>query len=177
MLSNSRIDGRIARAAICLWLAASAVACATQTEPVPIALPAAPLPALSPPPLAVTPEVRAKPSRTVIASYQGDATAGQPTASGDPYNPNDLTAASRSLPLGSTIKVTNLATGRSVKVRINDRGPFVHGRSLDLSKSAAEKIGMTDKGVTRVRVTRIINAHPGSTEPEAPSPAGKAAAL
>jgi Lytic transglycolase len=71
----------------------------------------------------------------------------QPLARGEPYNPKDLTAASRNLPMGSTVKVTNPETGRSVNVRINDRGPFVHGRSLDLSKDAAEKIGITHKGV------------------------------
>ena len=118
---------------------------------------------------AATPEAVAKPSKTVTASFQGSATAGQATASGEPYNPNDLTAASRNLPIGSTVRVTNPETGRSVKVRINDRGPFVHGRSLDLSKSAAEKIGITHKGVARVKVTPV-NSHPVSGEPESPSP-------
>ena len=102
----------------------------------------------------MAPETRAKP-KTIKASYQGTRTTGLPTASGEPYDPNDLTAASRSLPIGSTVKVTNPDTGRSVKVRINDRGPFVHGRSLDLSKRAAEKIGIVHKGVARVKVTRV----------------------
>jgi rare lipoprotein A len=62
------------------------------------------------------------------------------------------------LPIGSTVMVTNPATGRSVKVRINDHGPFVHGRSLDLSKHAAEKIGLTHKGVARVKVAPA-NSH------------------
>jgi len=129
--------------------------------------------------LALTPETSAtpskttatKPSKTVKASYQGRDTAGQPTASGEPYDPDDLTAASRNLPMGSTVKVTNPATGRAVDVRINDRGPFAHGRSLDLSKSAAEKIGITDKGVARVKVAPV-NARPVSTEPESTSPVG-----
>ena len=114
-------------------------------KPIPplVAQPALALPA--------PPETSAKPSKTVRTSYQGSGTAGQPTASGEPYNPNDLTAASRNLPIGSTVKVTNPDTGRSVKIRINDRGPFVHGRSLDLSKRAAEKIGITHKGVARVK--------------------------
>ncbi len=90
---------------------------------------AQPPPALTAPPH----ETSAQPSRTVKASYQGSSTAGHRTASGEPYNPNGLTAASRTLPIGSTVNVTNPATGRSVKVLINDRGPFVHGRSLDLS--------------------------------------------
>jgi rare lipoprotein A len=72
--------------------------------------------------------------------------------SGKPYNPNGLTAASRNMPMGSTIKVTDPDTGHSVTVRIKDRSPLGHGRSLDLSKSAAEHIGITDGGVARVRV-------------------------
>ena len=179
MPSNSRIYGRIAHAAICLCLAVSVAACATQTEsrPEPMPLPAAAPSVLAPPPpLVAVPEIRAKPSRAVTASYQGSDTAGQLTSSGEPYNPNDLTAASRSLPIGSRIKVTNAANGRSVNVRINDRGPFVHGRSLDLSKSAAEKIGMTHKGVTRVRITRI-KSHPVSTETESRSPTRTPASL
>jgi rare lipoprotein A len=160
---------RIARTAIGLCLAVLVSACATQIQPQreSIALPAAPPAAVPPAPLAVAPQVRAKPalSKTVTASYQGSETAGQLTASGEPYNPDDLTAASRNLPMGSTIKVTNLATGRSVRVRINDRGPFAHGRSLDLSKSAAEKLGITHRGVARVRITRV-NSRPVPTEPE-----------
>jgi rare lipoprotein A len=109
----------------------------------------------------------------VTASYQGSSTAGQATASGEPYNPNDLTAASRNLPIGSRVKVTNPETGRSVKVRINDRGPFVHGRSLDLSKSAAEKIGITHSGVARVKITTEVKSHPVSAESESPSPMSK----
>jgi rare lipoprotein A len=182
MLSNLRIDVRIAHAAICFCLAASLAACAAQTEPRPeaMALPVGPsttpppLPA-PPPPLAATPKARrAKPSGTVTASFQGSDSAGQPTASGELYDPDDLTAASRNLPIGSTIKVTNPATGRSVNVRINDRGPFVHGRSLDLSESAAEKIGMTHKGVTRVKITKV-SLHPVSSEPESSPTAGATA--
>jgi len=85
----------------------------------------------------------------------GTEPAGRPTASGEAYDPNDLTAASRTLPLGSTVLVTNPSNGRSVKVRINDRGPYVRGRSIDLSKRAAEEIGLTEKGVGRVKITRV----------------------
>ena len=94
---------------------------------------------------AAAPQTGAKPSEAIRASYQGTAQAGHPTAGGEPHNPNDLTAASRTLPVGSSVVVTNPATGSSVKVRINDRGPYVRGRSLDLSKRAAEKIGMARK--------------------------------
>lgn len=128
--------------------------------------------ALSSPPAAATSETgarrSAKPSRTVKASYQGSSTAGRTTASGEAYNPSDLTAASTNLPIGSTVEVTNPGTGRSVKVRINDRGPLVHGRSLDLSKSAAEKIGITRKGVARVKVTPV-KSDPVSTKADPPS--------
>jgi rare lipoprotein A len=161
--SSWRLNGRIALVGICLCLGA----CATQTESPREYMP--PLAITPPPPLRASPETRAKPSKTVKASYQGSATAGRQTASGEPYNPNDLTAASPNLPMGSTIKVTNPDTGRSVKVRINDRGPFVPGRGLDLSKRAAEKIGLTDKGVSRVKITPVAS-HPVSGEPKVPSP-------
>src|ERR1700730_18012811 len=124
-LSNWRFNRGIAYTASCLCLALSLAACTTQTasrsEPIPrLAAPQ--------PPVAATPETATKSSKTVKTSYQGSDTVGQPTASGEPYNPNDLTAASRNLPIGSTAKVTNPDTGRSVKVRINDRGPFVYAR-------------------------------------------------
>ena len=67
--------------------------------------------------------------------------------------PNELTAAHRSLPFGTRVLVENLANGRSVVVRINDRGPFVGGRIIDLSKAAAASIGMIDAGTAKVRVT------------------------
>jgi len=151
--------GCIALAGIsaCLVASWSQVAYATETEsprdPIPLSVASAPPSTrfASPAP----PETTATSPKTLMASYQGSETAGQPTASGEPYNPNDLTAASRILPMGSIVMVTNPDTGRSVKVRIDDRGPFVHGRSLDLSKRAAEKIGITHKGVTRVKVPRL----------------------
>jgi rare lipoprotein A (peptidoglycan hydrolase) len=91
----------------------------------------------------------------VKASWYGQGFAGRRTSSGERFNPNQLTAASKTLPIGSVVRVTNVENGRSVNVRINDRGPFVRGRSLDLSRSAAQKIGMTHKGVARVKVTRV----------------------
>jgi rare lipoprotein A len=74
------------------------------------------------------------------------------TANGEQMDPNELTAAHRSLPLGMTVLVENLSNGRSVVVRINDRGPFIGGRIIDLSKAAAESIGMIGSGVATVRV-------------------------
>lgn len=79
---------------------------------------------------------------------------GSKTASGERMNPNALTAAHRSLPFGTKVLVENLSNGRSVVVRINDRGPFVGGRVIDLSKAAAAQIGMINTGTAKVRISR-----------------------
>jgi rare lipoprotein A len=90
----------------------------------------------------------------VTASRYDPRLAGNCTSNGESYDPQSLTAASRTLPLGSIVKVTDVKNGRSVNVRINDSGPYVRGRSLDLSDRAAEKIGLDDKGVAKVKITR-----------------------
>jgi rare lipoprotein A (peptidoglycan hydrolase) len=87
-----------------------------------------------------------------IASWYGPGFHGQETASGERFDQNQLTAAHRTLPLGTTAVVTNLETGKSVKVKITDRGPYVKGRKIDLSRAAARKLGMTKKGVTKVKI-------------------------
>jgi rare lipoprotein A len=74
------------------------------------------------------------------------------TASGEKFNKNELTAAHRTLPFGTRLRVTDVDTGRSVTVRVNDRGPFVRGRVVDVSASAAETLGITGKGVAKVKV-------------------------
>ncbi|MEL6375403.1 MAG: septal ring lytic transglycosylase RlpA family protein [Pseudomonadota bacterium] len=79
----------------------------------------------------------------------------QPTASGERFNPNALTAAHRTLPFGTRVRVTNKRNGRSVVVRINDRGPFIRGRIIDLSRRAAGVIRMKGAGIVPVRVTVI----------------------
>jgi rare lipoprotein A (peptidoglycan hydrolase) len=84
------------------------------------------------------------------ASYYGYGFAGRRTASGTTFRPEELTAAHRSLPLGTRVRVTNLNNGRSVLVTITDRGPYVRGRSLDLSLGAARELGMVQRGVTSV---------------------------
>ena len=81
-----------------------------------------------------------------IASYYGKRFHGRRTASGERFDMHGLTAAHRTLPFGSLVRVTNPATGRSVTVRINDRGPFSHGRLIDLSRAAAEEIGLVARG-------------------------------
>jgi rare lipoprotein A len=87
------------------------------------------------------------------ASWYGPGFQGRKTANGERFNTHALTAAHRSLPFGSRVKVTNKQTGRSVVVRINDRGPFVHGRIIDLSKASAAAIGIS--GVGRVVLSRL----------------------
>lgn len=77
---------------------------------------------------------------------------GRKTANGERFRPGGLTAAHRTLPFGTKVRVTNLRNGRSVVVRINDRGPFIKGRSIDLSRGAATVIGMLGQGVAPVRV-------------------------
>lgn len=87
-----------------------------------------------------------------MASWYGDPFHGNLTASGERYNQYALTAAHRSLPFGTWVRVTNLNNGRSVVVRINDRGPFIGGRVIDLSTAAAQTIGMINSGVAPVSV-------------------------
>jgi rare lipoprotein A len=86
------------------------------------------------------------------ASYYGRGFAGRKTASGAVFRPEQLTAAHRFLPLGTKVRVTNLNNGRSVLVTINDRGPYIRGRHIDLSMGAARAIGMLGQGVARVQI-------------------------
>jgi rare lipoprotein A len=87
--------------------------------------------------------------QTGVASWYGGS---QRTASGERYKPNEMTAAHRRLPLGTIVRVTNLANNRSTVVRINDRGPYIKGRILDLSVAAARELAMLNSGTTQVRV-------------------------
>lgn len=91
----------------------------------------------------------------MVASWYGERFRGRSTANGESYDPDGLTAAHKTLPFGTRLKVTYPVTGRSVVVRVNDRGPFIEGRSLDLSKGAAAAIGIRDKGVDTVLVERL----------------------
>lgn len=84
------------------------------------------------------------------ASYYGAELAGNRTASGEIFDPSELTAAHRSLPMGTKLRVTNQANGKSVVVRVNDRGPFVKRRIVDISRAAAEKISMIRAGKAQV---------------------------
>ena len=91
-------------------------------------------------------------SETGEASYYGGHHHGKKTASGERFDQNGLTAAHRTLPFGTQVRVTNLNNERSVVVRINDRGPFVRGRIIDVSRAAAERLGMLRAGVVPVRI-------------------------
>jgi rare lipoprotein A len=89
-----------------------------------------------------------------IASYYADSLDGNPTASGEPYDKSAMTAAHWTLPFGTKVKVTNLANDKSVVVRINDRGPHIENRIIDVSGAAAEKLGLLDSGTSRVRIEK-----------------------
>lgn len=97
----------------------------------------------------------AHPYQVGTASWYGDYFEGKPTASGEPYNMYDLTAAHPTLPLGTLVKVTNLRNHRVVVVRINDRGPIVPGRIIDVSYSAAKVLRFQSQGIQRVRLDVI----------------------
>jgi peptidoglycan lytic transglycosylase len=95
-------------------------------------------------------------TETGLASWYGAPHHGRRTASGEVYDMNDLSAAHRTLPLGTRVLVTNLDTGQAVEVRVNDRGPFVDGRILDVSYAAARLLGAVGPGVIRVRL-RVVS--------------------
>ena len=138
-VSSSR--GRVLGA---LALAGLLAACAQPELPQPAALPLAPL-VMPPPP-------QASFRQEGLASWYGGALDRHLTASGERFDMNGLTAAHRSLPLDTIVRVTNLRNGETVSVRINDRGPFMPGRVIDLSRAAAQQIGMRHDGVAPVRI-------------------------
>jgi peptidoglycan lytic transglycosylase len=106
--------------------------------------------------LAFAKYVAPKPSPAVseigVASWYGEQFQGNATASGEVFDMNGLTAANRDLPLGTKIKVTNLRNNKSLVLRVNDRGPYIPGRFLDVSKSAAERLGFMNAGLARVEM-------------------------
>jgi rare lipoprotein A len=109
---------------------------------------------------AVKPEAAVKPKHHLpyqvgTASWYGEYFEGRATASGEPFHMYDLTAAHPSLPLGTWVRVTNLSNGRRTLVRINDRGPIIPGRIIDLSYSAAQALAFRGKGLQQVRLDRV----------------------
>lgn len=107
-----------------------------------------------------------------IASWYGKPFHGRRTAIGERYDMNSMSAAHPTLPLPSYVKVTNLANGTSVIVRVNDRGPFAHGRIIDLSKAAARHLGMIEGGLAAVEINLIV-PEPAGTEMPAPLADGR----
>src|SRR3954454_9267110 len=99
------------------------------------------------------PAEETQPIQTGAASWYGPGFHGKRTANGERFNTNALTAAHKTLPFGTQLRVTNERTGRSVVVRINDRGPYPDGRFIDLSKAAPQSVGIS--GVGRVKLTRL----------------------
>jgi rare lipoprotein A len=89
-----------------------------------------------------------------LASFYGEGFDGKLTANGEKFDRRAFTAAHRTLPFGTCLVVTAVATGRSVRVRVNDRGPYVAGRLIDLSEAAARALGIVDSGVAQVRLSR-----------------------
>lgn len=107
------------------------------------------------------PEVHVhRPPEYGVASWYGSHWAGRPTASGVVFKPEALTAAHRWLPLGTKVRVTRLSTRHSVVVTINDRGPYIGGRIIDLSKGAAQELAMVDQGLAEVRIDVISEPSP-----------------
>ena len=96
--------------------------------------------------------VRIKSKGTGLASFYST---GIKTANGERFDPGQLTAAHRTLPFGTRLQVTNMQTGKSVMVRVNDRGPYIDGRELDLSRYAAESLGIVDQGVVKVHMAIV----------------------
>lgn len=105
-------------------------------------------------PFLATSPATAQSVQTGVASFYGVGHHGRRTASGERFNQNAMTAAHRSLAFGTRVRVTNLANGRSTVLRINDRGPFIRGRIIDVSTAAARTLGFERAGTARVRVER-----------------------
>jgi rare lipoprotein A len=103
-------------------------------------------------PLSASARVSAGHTQKGMASYYHDSLHGRKTASGEIYNKRVLSAAHKTLPLGSKVRVTKLGSGKSIVVKVNDRGPFVKGRIIDLSRRAARELGIIGRGVAKVKV-------------------------
>ena len=175
---STRTSSRRFAAVVCIGslLAGCAIAPAPQERPAPAAAPAAAAPAAAPPatppapqpsPVATKPGLDRSGSKQVgKASFYADKFSGRKMADGRRMDPRDDNAASKTLPLGTTAKVTNLDTGRSAVVTIQDRGPYVKGRLVDLSPSTAREIGLSrEDGVAPVEVTPLSIPQPDAKKP------------
>lgn len=107
-------------------------------------------------PAAMADDTKKLPERqTGIASYYGPQFTGRPMADGTPFDPEENYAASRTLPLGTKVRVTNLENGKSEVVQIRDRGPYIDGRIIDLSPSTARRLDMIEQGIVKVEVVPL----------------------
>ncbi|HET8797837.1 MAG TPA: septal ring lytic transglycosylase RlpA family protein [Thermoanaerobaculia bacterium] len=140
-----RAEGTAARVAVCSVLLVLAYGCATTAPPT---------------------REEMEPLRG-IASWYGEEFSGRTTANGEIFDPGQLTAAHRTLPFGSILDVTNPRTGQIVRVRVNDRGPYIGGRILDLSYAAAQKIGLIEPGIGEVEI-KVVKIGSGDKEPPQP---------
>jgi len=113
--------------------------------------------------------------QTGEASSYGQEFQGKTTAAGEKFDKNDLTAAHPTLPMGTKAKVTNLKTGKSVDVRINDRGPYVKGRDIDVSQGAAKKLDMTKSGTAPVKIEAKLPSSKAPTRTGSTSASGETA--
>lgn len=134
-------------------LALCLAACGTVPTPAP-----APAPASAPAP----PLEQATFTQLGVASWYGAGHQGHPTATGEPFDMNKLTAAHRTLPLNTIVRVTNIATRKTIKLKVNDRGPFTRGRIIDLSARAARELGINDDGLAQVRIEVFDSDQPRS---------------
>jgi rare lipoprotein A len=100
------------------------------------------------------------------ASWYGPGFAGRKTASGETFDDTKFTAAHKTMPLGTKARVTHLGNGRSVEVMINDRGPYINGRMIDLSRAAAKALGMIENGVAKVRIEPLRCRDGECSEPD-----------
>ena len=147
--------GTLARLGCAAALAATLVACAQHS------------PSMPPTPVAAVPQCVPFVQQGV-ASWYGPRHHGRRTASGARFDMNAPTAAHRTLPLGTEIEVENLDNGRKVEVTVNDRGPYVRGRILDLSRAAAQRLGFSHHGTAQVRLTAISDCREATTIQDAP---------
>jgi rare lipoprotein A len=113
-----------------------------------------------------TPRIDDDYSEKGLASWYSYPKGTRRTATGEPFDPDQLTAAHKTLPLPCIVEVTNLENGRKLKVRVNDRGPFVKGRIIDLSKRAADKLGFEGKGLVKVKVKFLGPAKVAAATPD-----------
>lgn len=108
------------------------------------------------------------PMREGIASWYGERFAGRPTANGEIFDPAGWTAAHRTLPLGTMVKVTNPRNGTSIMLRVNDRGPYISGRIIDLSQQAARMLDLEEQGIGEVQIE--VLSYPPSRSPDQHNP-------